>query len=52
MGRHPPLLRSGGPYCVMAFEAVAMMRSAGIKSRRLEEGMPEWRAAGLPVEAD
>lgn len=41
-----------GAYCVMAFEAVALLRSSGFKSRRLEEGMPEWRTAGLPVELD
>lgn len=40
-----------GPYCVMSFEAVAALRKAGFKARRLEEGLPEWRAAGLPVEA-
>ncbi|MCF6326494.1 MAG: metalloregulator ArsR/SmtB family transcription factor [Devosiaceae bacterium] len=39
-----------GPYCVLAFEAVAMLRKKGIKARRLEDGLPEWRAAGLPVE--
>lgn len=38
-----------GPYCVMAFEAVALLREHGFKSRRLEDGMPEWRAASLPV---
>ena len=38
-----------GPYCVFAFEAVAALRKAGYKARRLEDGMPEWRAAGLPV---
>ncbi len=39
-----------GPYCVLAFEAVAMLREKGITARRLEDGLPEWRAAGLPVE--
>jgi rhodanese-related sulfurtransferase/DNA-binding HxlR family transcriptional regulator len=39
-----------GRYCVLSFEAVATLRAKGIKARRLEEGMPEWRAAGLPVE--
>lgn len=39
-----------GPYCVLAFEAVALLRKKGIKARRLEDGLPEWRAAGLPVE--
>jgi ArsR family transcriptional regulator len=39
-----------GPYCVMSFEAVALLRKKGFKARRLEDGMPEWRAARLPVE--
>jgi rhodanese-related sulfurtransferase len=39
-----------GPYCLMSFEAVAMLRKRGWKARRLEEGFPEWKAAGLPVE--
>jgi rhodanese-related sulfurtransferase/predicted transcriptional regulator len=39
-----------GPYCVLAFEAVAQLRARGFKARRLEDGFPEWRAAGLPVE--
>ncbi len=41
-----------GPYCVLSFEAVAALRQHGIKARRLENGLPEWRAAGLPVTAD
>ena len=40
-----------GPYCVLSFEAVAQLRKLGFKARRLEDGLPEWRAAGLPVEA-
>lgn len=36
-----------GPYCVFAFEAVAALRAAGYKARRLEDGLPQWRAAGL-----
>ncbi len=39
-----------GPYCVLAFEAVASLRGKGFKARRLEEGYPEWKASGLPVE--
>jgi rhodanese-related sulfurtransferase/predicted transcriptional regulator len=39
-----------GPYCLMSFEAVAKLRKRGLRARRLEEGFPEWRAAGLPVE--
>jgi ArsR family transcriptional regulator len=38
-----------GEYCVLAFEAVALLRAQGFKARRLEDGLPEWRAAGLPV---
>ena len=40
-----------GPYCVLSYEAVARLRARGFKIRRLEDGYPEWRAAGLPVEA-
>lgn len=39
-----------GPYCVLSYEAVAVLRARGFKARRLEDGLPEWRAAGLPVE--
>lgn len=38
-----------GPYCVFSFEAVAALRSCGYLVRRLEDGYPEWKAAGLPV---
>src|SRR5437588_737924 len=38
-----------GPYCVLSYEAVAALRAHGFKARRLEDGLPEWRAAGLPV---
>ena len=40
-----------GPYCVLSFEAVEALRRHGFRARRLEDGLPEWRAAGLPVEA-
>jgi rhodanese-related sulfurtransferase/predicted transcriptional regulator len=36
-------------YCVLSFEAVATLRIRGFKALRLEEGLPEWKAAGLPV---
>jgi rhodanese-related sulfurtransferase len=39
-----------GPYCVLSFEAVAALRAHGYRIRRLEDGYPEWKAAGLPVE--
>ena len=40
-----------GPYCVLAFEAVAALRAKGFHAARLEGGFPEWKAAGLTVEA-
>ena len=40
-----------GPYCVLAPEAVERLRARGFTARRLEDGMPEWRLAGLPVAA-
>ena len=39
-----------GPYCVLSYDAVAELRRRGYRARRLEEGYPEWRIAGLPVE--
>jgi len=39
-----------GPYCVLSYEAVALLRARGFTVYRLEDGYPEWRAAGLPVE--
>ena len=40
-----------GPYCVFADEAVALLQTNGYKARRLEQGLPDWRALGLPVES-
>ena len=39
-----------GAYCVLSFEAVAALRARGFKVRRLQDGYPEWKAAGLPIE--
>ena len=39
-----------GPHCVLAFDAVARLREKGLKARRLEDGYPEWKTAGHPVE--
>ena len=39
-----------GPYCVYADDAVRLLRSRGLRARRLDVGFPEWRQAGLPVE--
>lgn len=38
-----------GPYCVFSLEAVTVLRKAGFRARRAEEGLPGWRDAGLPV---
>ena len=39
-----------GPYCVLSYDAVAQLRARGVQAIRLEDGYPEWKAAGLPVE--
>jgi DNA-binding transcriptional ArsR family regulator/rhodanese-related sulfurtransferase len=39
-----------GPYCVYADQAVEFLQAKGRRARRLLEGFPEWRAAGLPIE--
>jgi rhodanese-related sulfurtransferase/predicted transcriptional regulator len=38
-----------GPYCAFAHEAVGLLREEGLAARRLEDGLPEWEAAGLAV---
>jgi rhodanese-related sulfurtransferase len=40
-----------GPYCVYSVEAVELLRKHGYKARRADQGLPEWRANGLPVAA-
>lgn len=40
-----------GPYCVYSVEAVDVLRKRGYRARRAGEGLPDWRAAGLPVAA-
>lgn len=39
-----------GPYCVLSYDAVAQLRAHGVQATRLEDGYPEWKAAGFPVE--
>ena len=39
-----------GTWCILSFEAISALRRRGIAARRLEEGFPEWKVAGLPVE--
>jgi rhodanese-related sulfurtransferase len=38
-----------GPYCVYADDAVRTLRRKGYRARRLVDGFPEWKRAGLPV---
>jgi DNA-binding transcriptional ArsR family regulator len=40
-----------GPYCVFSDEAVTLLRVSGYQAARLTEGLPDWRAAGFPVES-
>ena len=40
-----------GPYCAYADDAVRLLRRRGYQARRLEDGFPEWKRAGLPVAA-
>ena len=39
-----------GPYCVLAIQAVEALRAKGFHAIRMKEGVPDWRARGLPVE--
>ena len=39
-----------GPYCVLSPEAVAFLKKEGYNAIRMEEGLPEWKQAGLPIE--
>lgn len=41
-----------GPYCLMSYDAVHLLRGRGLKARRLQDGLPEWRLAGLPTARD
>ncbi len=40
-----------GPHCVLAFDAVSLLREKGLEASRLDGGLPEWRMKGLPVHA-
>ena len=39
-----------GPHCMLSYDAVEKLRQRGYAARRLEDGYPEWKAAGLPIE--
>jgi rhodanese-related sulfurtransferase len=38
-----------GRYCVYSLDAVRLLRRQGYRARRVHEGLPDWKAAGLPV---
>ena len=39
-----------GPFCLMSDTAVALLKRHGLRARKSPDGVPEWRAAGLPLE--
>jgi len=39
-----------GPYCTLSGEAVSVLRAHGLNARRLNDSVPDWQSAGLPVE--
>jgi len=41
-----------GPYCLYSYDAVNLLRERGFEAQRLEDGFPEWQAAGFPVQQD
>lgn len=49
--KHVPVVAyCRGPFCVMAIQAVALLRSKGYRAFHLTDGVAEWRARGLPIE--
>ena len=47
---HEVIAYCRGPHCILAFSAVAKLRERGFTARRLEDGYPEWKLAGLPID--
>lgn len=41
-----------GPYCLYSYDAVKLLRERGYEAQRLEDGFPQWQAAGFPVQHD
>src|SRR5215471_9019929 len=48
--RRPVVAYCRGPFCVYALQAVSKLRKRGVQAVRSEDGVAEWREAGLPVE--
>jgi rhodanese-related sulfurtransferase len=49
-GDRPILAYCRGPYCITALKGIASLRELGIPAKRLPFGVPEWKAAGLPLD--
>jgi rhodanese-related sulfurtransferase/DNA-binding HxlR family transcriptional regulator len=49
-GDRPILAYCRGPYCITALKGVTSLRKLGIPAQRLPFGVPEWKAAGLPID--
>jgi rhodanese-related sulfurtransferase len=47
--KKPVVAYCRGPFCLWGKEALALLREEGLRASRLQDGVPEWRAAGLPV---
>ncbi len=41
-----------GPHCILSFDAVEKLREKGFRALRFENGFPEWKRAGLPIEVE
>ncbi len=50
--RHEVVAYCRGPYCVMAIEAVEILRKKGYRAHRMEQGVADWRARGWRVERE
>src|SRR5260370_1064322 len=49
-GDRPILAYCRGPYCITALKGITSLRELGIPAQRLPFGVPEWKAAGLPLD--
>src|SRR6266404_9756381 len=49
-GDRPILAYCRGPYCITALKGITSLRKLGIPAQRLPFGVPEWKAAGLPLD--
>lgn len=50
--KKPVVAYCRGPFCLWGNEAVALLREQGVNAMRLQNGVPEWRAAGFEIETE